>query len=273
MNTRRLLNVLAVAAVIVLATAAFTFRSRLQQAEDGRATVAAGLRAAAEFLSLDTVPWPGVTSDYWLVRSTEPFGTAPINIALYGDPLCSDCKVLFEQMELLEEEFAGQLNVVYYFFPLEGKCNAVVAKDKHPGACDLSYMMAADPQRFRALHDEILINMDSAKTQDWRTRFAQRHGLVAAVGDSVVQARVHELMQTGAAYPPTSSKYAYGIRSTPTLIINQRMIIGTLPLYQLRAILQALVFVSQAEQHKFMESWINPGCSIESEAGQCGVVQ
>ena len=92
-----------------------------------------------------------------------------------------------------------------------------------------------------------------------------------ALSDPAVQARVHELTQTGAAYAPTSSKYAHGIRSTPTLIINQRMVIGTLPLYQLRAILQSLVFASQAEQRQFMESWINPGCSIESEAGQCGV--
>ena len=104
-------------------------------------------------------------------------------------------------------------------------------------------------------------------------RFAQRHGLQSAIREAAVQARVHELMQTGSAYEPTSSKYAHGIRSTPTLIINQRMIIGTLPLYQLRAILQSLVFAGQAEQHRFMESWINPGCSIESEAGQCGVAE
>jgi hypothetical protein len=81
---------------------------------------------------------------------------------------------------------------------------------------------------------------------------------------------VHELIRTGAEYAPTSSKYKNGIRSTPTLIVNGRMIIGTLPLPQLRAIFQALVYARQAEQGSFIESWINAGCSIASEAAQCG---
>jgi hypothetical protein len=146
----------------------------------------------------------------------------------------------------------------------------VVTKDKHPGACDLSYMMAARPDSFRAVHDAILQNMDSAKIEGWRARFAATHRLEAALADTAIQNRVHALIRTGAEYPPTSPKFAHGIRSTPTLIVNGRMIIGTLPLPHMRAIFQALVFASQAGDAGFIESWINPGCSIESEAAQCG---
>ena len=49
------------------------------------------------------------------------------------------------------------------------------------------------------------------------------------------------------------------------------MIIGTLPLNQMRAIFQGLLHARRMEDRRFIESWINPGCSIESEATQCGV--
>ena len=37
------------------------------------------------------------------------------------------------------------------------------------------------------------------------------------------------IIATGAEYEKTSDQFAHGIRSTPTLIVNNRMIIGTLP--------------------------------------------
>lgn len=271
MNKRRIALAIITLALLLTATAAFSFRSRYEQTRRQLAADSASVRVLAEFFSLDTVPPPSVLSSYWLVRSAESFRAAPIHIVLYGDPLCSDCRVLFQQMKLLEREFSGQLNVVYQFFPLEARCNDVVAKDKHPGACDLSYMMAAQPDRFRVVHDEILENMDSAKTPGWRARFARRHGLESALADSALQLRVRTLIRTGSEYAPTSSKYQHGIRSTPTLIVNGRMIIGTLPLDQLRAIFQGLLHARRMEERGFIESWINPGCSIESEATQCGV--
>jgi protein-disulfide isomerase len=251
-------------------TAAISLRSHRQQEQAEVAGRDATARVVAEFLSLPQVAAPSQLSPYWLVRSTDRFEDAPIHIVYYGDPLCSDCRVLFEQLEVLEAEFAGKLNVAYQFFPLEARCNDVVTKDKHPGACDLSYMMAASPDSFRSIHDAILEDMDSAKTAAWRARFAARHRLEAAAADTAIHNRVHALIRTGAEYPPTSPKFAHGIRSTPTLIVNGRMIIGTLPLAHMRAIFQALVFASQAGDAGFIESWINPGCSVESEASQCG---
>ena len=270
MNTRRLLMVIVAVAGVFSTTAAISLRSHREKEQEAAARQAATARVVAEFLSLQPVAQPSTLSPYWLVRSTDRFEDAPIHVVYYGDPLCSDCRALFEQLQVLETEFAGMLNVAYQFFPLEARCNNVVTKDKHPGACDLSYMMAARPDSFRAVHDAILQNMDSAKNEAWRARFAATHQLEAALADTAIHNRVHSLIRTGAEYPPTSPKFAHGIRSTPTLIVNGRMIIGTLPLPHMRAIFQALVFASQAGNAGFIESWINPGCSIESEAAQCG---
>lgn len=269
MNIRRLLLLVLAVLAVGSTTAAVSLRSRYEKTRTTIDRTAANARVVAQFMNLEPVKPPSQISRFWLVRSTDSFEDAPIHVVLFGDPLCSDCHVLFEQLQILEKEFAGRLNVAYQFFPLEARCNDVVPKNKHPGACDLSYMMAARPDSFRALHDEILLNMDSAKMDGWQKRFAQKHGLEGALSDTVLQNEVRALIRTGTEYPPTSPKYPNGVRSTPTLIINDRMVIGTLPLPQLRAIFQALVDAKQAEQRRFIESWINPGCSIDSEAQQC----
>ncbi len=215
-------------------------------------------RIIEQYFSLPEVATPSIVSPYWTVRSTERFEDAPIRVIEYGDLLCSDCLILHRQMVRLKEEFAGKLNVAFQFFPLEAQCNDVVAKDLHPGACDLSYMAAYDPAKFLAIHDEVWDNFRAAKTVEWRAELAQRYEVEAALTDSATHAIVHQIMNTGAEYEKTSERYAHGIRSTPTMIINNRMIIGTFPYEQLRAIFQALVDEAERGEGRFIENWIEP---------------
>jgi hypothetical protein len=58
-------------------------------------------------------------------------------------------------------------------------------------------------------------------------------------------------------YEKTSDQFSYGIRSTPTMILNGRMIIGTLPLEQMRAIFQDLVDQYEGRSG-FLEQWVPP---------------
>ena len=83
-------------------------------------------------------------------------------------------------------------------------------------------------------------------TQSKKSQFA-RTGTGSAVADSI------EFRFRGRNPEKTSERYAHGIRATPTTIVNNRMIIGTLPYEQLRAILQALVERSGG-QKKFIEN-------------------
>ena len=207
-----------------------------------------------QFFRLDPVAWPSEISPLWTVRSTERFEDAPIRIVEYADPLCPDCRLLDEQLDTLKEEFAGKLNIAFQFFPLEASCNDVVEKDLHPGACEVSYMAAYDPAKFNTLVDELFANTRAARAPEWRAEFAKRHGVEAALEDQLTADLVHRLIRTGAEYEKTSDKYPHGIRSTPTMIINGRMVIGTLPIEQLRAIFQALV--DEAEGRRFMENWV-----------------
>lgn len=212
-------------------------------------------RMVEDYFSLPEVGWPSIISPYWTVRSSESFHDAPIQIVEYGDLLCPDCRYLAEQMELLEEEFAGELNVAFQFFPLEAECNDVVEKDKHPGACDLSYMAAYDTSKFLAIHDEVFANLEAAEDPEWRMDLARRYGVEAALTDTATRALVHRLIRTGAEYERTSEEYAHGIRSTPTMIINNRMVIGTFPYEQLRAILLAILAEKRGDR-RFLENWV-----------------
>ncbi len=214
-------------------------------------------RVVHQYFALDSVPAPSELSPYWSVRATARFEDAPIHIVEFGDLLCSDCRFFSEQLRRLAPEFPGQINVAFQFFPLEARCNDVVSKDLHPGACDLAYLAAYRPALFPRIHDEIFANFTAAKRNPaWRADLARRYGVQGALTDSATHALVRRFIRTGAEYQQTSRQYAHGIRSTPTLIVNGRMIIGTLPDEQLRAIFRAIVDQRLGRGQRFIESWV-----------------
>ncbi len=214
-------------------------------------------RVVKQYYNLPQVASPSVISPSWTAKATERFEDAPIQVIEYADFLCSDCRYLNEQLDRLKEEFKGKVNIAFQYFPLDAQCNDVVDKDKHPGACDLSYMASYKPNVFQAIHDEVFANMEAARDPAWRTALAQKYQVEDALADSSTRALVHNIINTGTEYEQTSDQYAHGIRSTPTLILNNRMIIGTLPYEQLRAIFQALVDEHEQNDQQFLEHWVD----------------
>jgi uncharacterized membrane protein/protein-disulfide isomerase len=224
------------------------------------AQMGTGINIVRQFYELPKVAWPSVISPFWTARATERFEDAPIQVIEYGDLLCSDCLYLNQQLEKLKKEFAGKINVVFQFFPLEGLCNDVVPKKAklHPGACELAYIATYDPTKFKAIHDEVWANFRSARDPEWRRALAKKYGVEAALDDPAVREAIRAQVETGKEYEKTSAEHPYGIRSTPTLIINNRMIIGTLPYDHLRAIFKALVEEHEGGAKSFIENWVPP---------------
>ncbi len=226
------------------------------EAQDGGVSA----RVVEQYYALPEVAWPSIISPYMYIQSTEKFADAPVQVVYYGDLLCPDCLFLFKQLERLKGEIEGKINIAYQFFPLDAKCNDVVDKDSHPGACDLSYMAAYDPSKFQQIQHEIHMNQRAAKKAEWRADLAKRYGVEAALEDKKTRDLVHRIIRTGAEYEKTSDRWAHGIRSTPTLIINNRMVIGTFPYSHLRAIFGALIEkAGQADEERkknFLEHWV-----------------
>jgi uncharacterized membrane protein len=222
--------------------------------EDAQAAVT--LRIVKQFRDLPYVNNPSILSPYWTVRSTENFEEAPIQVIEFSDFLCPDCLFLTQEFDKLKQEFAGKINIAFQFFPLEGRCNPVAfEKDIHPGACELAYIAAYDPAQFVAIHDEIFANFNEARRPEWRQELAIRYGVEPALNDPVTRDIVQSIANTGMEYEQTSDEFTYGIRSTPTMIINGRMIIGTLPYEHMRAIFQDLVDEYEGRS-RFIEQWV-----------------
>jgi uncharacterized membrane protein/protein-disulfide isomerase len=248
--------------LVVFALASAAGAAGMIQYHDARKAAQTGTAGAIvkQFYELPKVAWPSVLSPYWTARATENFEDAPIRIVEYGDLLCSDCLYLNQQFERLKEEFRGRINVVFQFFPLEGLCNDVVPKKArlHPGACELAYIATYDPSKFKAIHDEVWANFRAARDPEWRRELARKHGVEAALDDPAIRETIRAQVETGKEYEKTSDEHPYGIRSTPTLIINNRMVIGTLPYEHMKAIFQALIEEHEGGPKSFIENWVPP---------------
>jgi uncharacterized membrane protein/protein-disulfide isomerase len=245
---------LATFAVITLAGAYgfYQFHQAKKEAQTGNA-----LQTVKQYYELPEVKSPSTISPYWTAKSTEKFEDAAIQIIEYADFLCPDCLYLTQQLDRLKKEFAGKINIAFQFFPLESQCNTVVDKNLHPGTCNLSFMAAYKPDKFLAIHDEIFANFRSARNAQWRRELGRKYQVEEGLSDPRTREIVLKIINTGAEYEKTSDKFAHGIRSTPTMILNNRMIIGTLPYENLKAIFQALVEEHEGGSKKFIENWID----------------
>ena len=115
-----------------------------QAIKDAQAAVT--LRIIKQFRELPVVGNPSIISPYWTVQSSEYFEDVPIQVIEFADFLCPDCLFLSQEFDKLKEEFAGNINIAYQVFPLEGLCNSVVREmDIHHGACEVGYIAAYDP--------------------------------------------------------------------------------------------------------------------------------
>jgi uncharacterized membrane protein/predicted DsbA family dithiol-disulfide isomerase len=251
------IKLLAVFAVLAL-SGAYGFQ-RFYEAKKEAQFGGVAMKVVKEYYSLSEVQNPSFISPFWTARASERFEDVPIRVIEYVDFLCPDCLFLYRQLKQLEKEYEGRINVAFHFFPLEAKCNTVVEKDLHPGACDLSLMAAYDPAKFKAIHDEIFENSQKARNPEWRAQLARKYGVEAALTDPATRELLDRIINTGAEYEKTSDKFAHGIRSTPTMIINNRMVIGTLPYAHLKAIFESLLSEGSpaGEKGRFIENWVD----------------
>ncbi len=245
---------------VILAAGAYGFQLFTQAKKEAQFGGAAA-KVVKEYYGLAKVPNPSFISPFWTAKAAETFEGAPLRVVEYADFLCPDCLYLYQELKTLKKEYKGKVNIAFQFFPLEAACNQVVDKNRHPGACGLSYLAAYDPAKFLAIHDEIFENFEKAKDPVWRRDLARKYGVEAGLTDPATRDLVERIIATGAEYENTSDKFAHGIRSTPTMIINNRMVIGTLPYAHLKAIFESLLSGGETDQGggKFLENWVELG--------------
>ncbi len=169
-------------------------------------------------------------SPYKLVASTEKFADAPIRISVFSDFECPFCKMVAEQMPELIRRYKGKINVQYFFYPLDNKCNPNMKHGMHRNACDAAMVAACDEAKFAEVHDELFANQE--KLADAVLSVAKKHNLNNCLENADVKNKVAVLINA-------ASKY--NMRSTPTIIVNGRKIEGSIPNAQFSAIFDWLL--------------------------------
>jgi uncharacterized membrane protein len=249
------LHLLTFSAVTLVGAFAF---AHFHEAKTDAQTGGVQARIIDQYFSLPEVGNPSVLSPFWPVKSTEEFTDAPVQIVEFADLLCPDCKRLADQIHQLNEEFPGKMNVVFQPFPLD-LCNdaAGTKREFHPGACDVHFLAAHDLEKFDEIYDEIWATWPPPRGPErtvWIQELGEKFGVADGLTDPETQALVHELLMTGTEYEQTAEEFTYGIRSTPTMIVNGRMIIGTLPYDQLRGIVEEIIARAEGGS-RFLEDW------------------
>lgn len=175
--------------------------------------------------------------------SLEPFegyvigsDSAPVTIVEYADFQCPACRqhAVLTMPDVLQRYVAtGKVKWVFKDFPL----------DIHPNArtAHLAAACAADQGRFMEMHDQLFYGQN-----DWsQTRRPRRHfddyaeavGLDAGEFDECMDSRKF----AGRIEASVRDGVSAGVGTTPTFIIEGRVVTGTIPFDQLASRIEALL--------------------------------
>ena len=188
---------------------------------------------------------PGLTdqqkADFLKWYEVQPRVTVPVEldgakvlVVKFNDYQCPPCRQTFLEYKPLIEKYraTGQLKFVLKHFPLERECNAAVKSDLHVAACEAAaaVVMAQSSGTADKLEEWFFANQPSL-TPD---RVKEGAASVAGIKDFDAQyARVLTLVKTDAGLGAL-----LGAKSTPTFLINGRVIAGALPAPYFEAAIQ-----------------------------------
>jgi protein-disulfide isomerase/uncharacterized membrane protein len=174
---------------------------------------------------------PKEESPFKIYMATEKFADAPIRISIFSDFECPFCKVVADQMPELIRRFPKQINIQYFFYPLDAKCNSNVKSRFHENACDAAFIAACDEKKFAEVHDEIFAEQEKLKGGAL-AEIAKKNSLETCLNNEEVKNKVIKLI---------NQADQYNLKSTPTIIVNGKKIEGTIPSNQFFAIFEDLL--------------------------------
>jgi len=221
LTSQRALMAAAVIAVGVAAIAAVQFSSR---PVSGATLTAADVQARdPQFYEwYNKLP---VTKDLPAEMHSKGPADAPLTIVEFSDFECPACAMAFRDLHDFVRQHPELVRLVFHHFPLDSECNPNVPKRMHRSACQaaIASECAARAGKFWEYHDLLFGGQNRLDRDDL---IAQAVGLgipqdafVECLDDPAARSRV--LADTGAG-----SKL--GVKSTPTLVINGRVVEGAL---------------------------------------------
>lgn len=162
--------------------------------------------------------------------------TAPVKIHIFMDFLCSACRDLFKKEKLLLSKYNGKIEIKYYHYPLDSKCNEFIEESVYENSCIASYYMEYAGalnifeqylNRHFEQYDEIAHGYDREIAESILIEFTSRK---PSNSQKEIQNRIKQHIDF--------AEKKLLIEATPTIIIKGRKITGNPPLQLMERIVE-----------------------------------
>ncbi len=184
-----------------------------------------------QYRKLPLIGDPTQESPYKIHMATAAFKDAPLRISVFSDFECPFCKIVAEQMPELIRKYPTQINIQYFFYPLDAKCNSNVKSRFHEYACSAAYLAACNENKFPEMHDEIFANQEKFKSNVIND-LAKKHNMESCLTNEEVKNKVITAINAATQF---------SLKSTPTIIVNGKKIEGSIPSGQYFAIFEDIL--------------------------------
>jgi uncharacterized membrane protein/thiol-disulfide isomerase/thioredoxin len=174
---------------------------------------------------------PDFDSEYRMASATEKFADAPIRITKFSDFECPACQMLSSTLHKIAKRFKGKINIQYMFYPLDSNCNPEMKRGLHYNACHAAYLAACLPKKFSKVEFDIFKNQQKL-SKTWIEDYAKKENVLDCVNSPKTKEKVVRYI---------SAAKKFGIRSTPTFLLNGVKIEGSFPFNQLALLLDKLL--------------------------------
>ena len=145
---------------------------------------------------------------------------APVQLVVFGDYNCSHCRDFDPEALRLADDFAGDVRVVFKFFPLDGTCNRYISAERQSSSCVAALAAYAAHQQDQFIDYHLLLfehfqNHTPARlianAQD--AGIADTESFLAALESEAALRHVQRDIEEGARG---------GVQGTPTVFVNGR---------------------------------------------------
>jgi len=212
----------------VLATAAIAYITQTNVNKKIENLSSIGADLIKQYYELPNLGRPQVESPFKLATATNP----AIRMDIYSDFECPACKALSEQVPAIVEKYKNQIEINYYYYPLDMNCNPEMKNPLHQFACKAAYVASCVPnEKFYEVHEEIF-NHQNELASGYLDQLIKKFSIEQCVTDEKTKKTVQSLIATA---------QAFSLSSTPTFLVNGVKIEGALPLDQLTIIFDEII--------------------------------
>jgi len=156
-------------------------------------------------------------------RKGDP--TSSVVVAEFSDFECGHCAQLYRALKSLLPRYRKDLRIEFHHYPLDSACNPAVSRSFHRNACLAAYASecAAEQDAFWPYHDLLFDNQGDLSRRNL-LRFADQVGLDRSAFEQCIAGEaVRREVERDVAEATRLE-----IKSTPTLFINKRTVVGAL---------------------------------------------